>query len=329
MMRPMNVELSITKCAGFTTAPGAALFSVVRNEMYFMPHFLRHYRALGLREFWFLDDSSTDGTGDYLLSQPDCAVIRSNHKFGDRIGTQSFGIYVRTLVPRNLLQGRWVLNVDADEFLLLPPPFKVLDDLTRALEAQKLRVARALMLDFFPPTLRSIEHAAADADPFTLCPHFDVFETVDWPDGATMPVNVSLRDGVRPRMFSNLKRSAEMTQLLSGGEYRHGSVNKVPLLFWGPDTAMGTAHRSNVPPSDRVQLSLAHFKFFPGYREKIADAIAVKGHWKDAIEYRFLDIATRELEDVALAGPRSRRFGSVQDLVDAGLLYSRLPPVAA
>ena len=43
------------------------------------------------------------------------------------------------------------------------------------------------------------------------------------------------------------------------------------------------------------------------------------------MEYRFLDVATRDLPDWPLAGPRTRRYNSRNDVENTGLLYSRLP----
>lgn len=112
-----------------------AVSTIARNEAYFLPHLLRHYRGLGVREFWFLDDPSTDGTREYLLAQPDCAVVSANLRYGDSVGDVRFGVVVKTLLPRELLRGRWVLGVEADEFLVLPRPFATLDGLAGALDA--------------------------------------------------------------------------------------------------------------------------------------------------------------------------------------------------
>ena len=77
-----------------------ALFAIVRNEMYFLPHLLRHYRALGLREFCFLDDRSDDGTRAFLMAQPDCVVIESNKTFGEQIGKLRFAEAVKTMLDK-------------------------------------------------------------------------------------------------------------------------------------------------------------------------------------------------------------------------------------
>jgi hypothetical protein len=318
-----SVTFEILKPKPVADPDGVALFAIVRNEMYFLPHLLRHYRALGVHEFYLLDDCSDDGTREFLMAQPDCCVIASNRTFGDRIGTMRFAEAVKTLLPRRLLQGRWVLIVDADEFLVLPPGLNRVQDLVVRMQALGLGAARALMLDFFPPTLRRLEQAAPDADPFSLCNWFDALSQVNWPDGAREPHRISREESVRPRMLRKLLADGVDLQAQLP-TYNHAHMTKVPLVHWGPRTQMSSAHHVNVPPTDQVQLVLAHFKFYPGYQARIADAMATGGYWRNSIEYRFLDIATRNLSDWPLAGPRSRRFDSVEDLVTAGLLFSRL-----
>ena len=63
----------------------ATLFAVMRNEMYFLPAFLAHYRALGVKQFVIVDDASDDGTTQYLAAQPDCCSGMSEHRYGARV----------------------------------------------------------------------------------------------------------------------------------------------------------------------------------------------------------------------------------------------------
>lgn len=303
------------------------LYSIVRNEMYFLPHLLPHYRALGIEEFWFLDDRSSDGTFEFLMAQPDCYVITSNASFGDRVGLRQrrFGTESKTMVPRNLFMERWALLVDADEFLVLPPGFSTVKQVTDALDGAGQEIARALMLDFFPASLAALARAPADQAPFEACPFFDAYESVDWPSGAVDPDRAYLAGGVRGRMLAQLK-SLPIDLGTALDDHELASMHKVPLHKWGPASVMASSHRAHIAATDSIQLVLAHFKFYPGFEKRIADALASKAYWLNSSEYRFLDIATRELVDWPLQGPRSRRFESAQDLVDAGLLYSRLAP---
>ena len=61
--------------------PGVFLFCMVYNEEWFLPHFLEHYRALGIRHFVFYDDESTDSTRELLLAQDDCTVATASPIF--------------------------------------------------------------------------------------------------------------------------------------------------------------------------------------------------------------------------------------------------------
>lgn len=321
----MALDLRIIKKPAASRPGSVALFAVVRNEMYFLPHLLSHYRGLGVQEFWFLDDRSTDGTRDYLAAQPDCGLVKSNLGFADMVGSRRFPVAVKTAVPRALLQGRWVLTVDADEFVVLPTEYASVTELTAAMDRHGLRIARALMVDFFPESLQALDDAAPDAQPFALCPLFDKWSALEWPDGEDNVSRISVGDAVRPRMLARLNElGVDLGELMA--TYRTANVNKVPLLHWDKDTMMMSSHRSNVKSSDRVQLTLAHFKFYPGYRQRIDEALARNSHFQKSVEYRFLDVATRELRDWPLAGAQSRRYHSPADLAEAGLVYARLGP---
>ena len=179
------------------------------------------------------------------------------------------------------------------------------------------------MLDFFPSTLRALAGASADGTPFALCPNFDVWETLEWPDGAKWPTALSLQDGVRPRMFARLLQTSSDLRGLPEN-YKFAAMFKVPLIFWEANTEMFNPHYSTASPSDKVQLALAHFKFYPGYTARIADALSTKAYWQESVEYRFLDVAARELPDWPLFGPRTRRFNSAKDVEEAGLVFSRI-----
>ena len=53
------------------TADSILAFSTVRNEIVRLPHFLAHYRKLGVNHFLFVDNDSDDGTTAFLAEQPD------------------------------------------------------------------------------------------------------------------------------------------------------------------------------------------------------------------------------------------------------------------
>src|SRR3712207_6527634 len=104
-----------------STSSGVPCFSVVRNELYFLPHFLRHYRKLGVGHFIFYDDGSTDGSRELLLGEPDCTVLGSDYSFQQRMPDgKPFHYHARSQIPEQFAPDQWCLTVDADEFLFLP-----------------------------------------------------------------------------------------------------------------------------------------------------------------------------------------------------------------
>ncbi|MEN9316990.1 MAG: hypothetical protein RIS35_3383 [Pseudomonadota bacterium] len=318
------VEISTVSRAR-SPGKGIALYATVRNEIYFVPHFLAHYRKLGISEFCFLDDRSDDGTTELLARQPDVTLLRANLRFGEMCGRLRFGIASRTLVPRKMYPGRWVLTADLDEFLLLPPEIPDLPALVGILERHGLSVARALMIDFYPTSLEALEAAPPTAHPLDVAPNFDILPPIDWPDGASAPRKGNHSASVRNRMFSTLFRRVPEAAHLRG-EYRRANVNKVPLIRWSNSIEMLSAHRPNVSVSASTQLIFRHHKFYPGLRGKIRDALLTGAYWNQSIEYRMLDLAWRFMrdEDLRSLGGHRRHTTDQTRLWTDGLLYCRL-----
>ncbi len=315
-----DVRISIIK-KPLTHEGQPLLFSVVRNESYFLPHLLQHYRRLGVREFWFLDNNSTDATPAILAAADDCGILHANRDFADIVDGLRFGVRARSIIPAHLFKDRWVLNVDADEFLVLPAPYSDICGLISDLEAAGLDAARALMIDFFPDKLASLNQPPAQQDPFSICKNFDRYRKIDWPDKMSEPAFISYSDGVRARMLGQaLQRHPEIAEQLAG--YKYPSINKIPLVKWTAGTNMLSAHRLNRPVSNRAQLVLAHFKFYPGMEQRVRDAVTRSVYWNNSIEYRILDLVMKALPDWPLFNQAtSCRYTGAPDLEQAGMLY--------
>src|SRR5688500_10924282 len=99
-------------------ADAHVVLAVVRNEMLRLPYLLTHYRRLGFDHFIFVDNDSTDGTGEYLAAQPDCFVYFTKESFGESGGGAGLGW--KNLLLEQFCPGRWVLVADADELLVWP-----------------------------------------------------------------------------------------------------------------------------------------------------------------------------------------------------------------
>ena len=94
-------------------ADGISLFSVMRNEVDFLPRFLEHYRRLGVARFVIVDNNSADGSRELLFRQPDVDLYHTAKSYAAANGGT---LWVDGLIYAQA-SGKWVLHVDADELL--------------------------------------------------------------------------------------------------------------------------------------------------------------------------------------------------------------------
>jgi Glycosyl transferase family 2 len=92
------------------------LVATVRNELSRLPYWLSCYRDLGIGQFFFVDDHSTDGTTDYLLAQPDSHVFQPRNSYSESTCGTAWQNELLDLYG----EGRWTVVADADELLAYP-----------------------------------------------------------------------------------------------------------------------------------------------------------------------------------------------------------------
>ena len=138
---------------------GFTLLAILRNEMFFLPAFLAHYRGLGVQRFVFLDDRSDDGSFEYLQRQTDTVIVKSSRRFGDRLDLPPsisrtnkdprMDFLWRSILYNMFAQDRWALLVDLDEFIHLPRGM-TFQYLISQLNNHAIRALSAVMLDVYP-----------------------------------------------------------------------------------------------------------------------------------------------------------------------------------
>jgi hypothetical protein len=320
---PDDLTLQIVKAVPATPA-GPAIFAVMRDENYFLPFFFDYYRALGVQLFVIYDDRSGPATVDFLMTQPDCVVLRSDHAFGDSFGENAYGfprrlsMTLKERAPETLLSGRWVLTVDADEFLVLPSGCQTLADFIALLERIDQPYATAPMIDFYGETLNDRNYAR-NGSPFSGNPYFDAGPYYYW-TGYHSPVRFS--GGVRGRLLRMLCEKHPDRIRAIYGDYSPGFAKswKVPLLKHGHGIVRISDHEINVAPRADVTAALAHFKFYPDLDAKIDRALSERQYHGGSIEYAFLDAAIKLLGRESLICEETRRFEGPESLERVGLL---------
>lgn len=304
---------------------GPAVFAIVKDENYLLPFFFDHYRALGVEVFLIYDDRSGPATVNYLMRQPDCAILRSDSTFGDTFGEDEFGIprrlphVLKEGVPDSFLPSRWVLTVDADEFLILPSGCSGIPEFITSLEKVGQVYAMAPMIDFYGETLDHRNYPR-DLSPFTGNPYFDVGPYYYW-TGARWPFR--LGGGIRLRLLRMLceRRPDRVAEVYGTPMPPLGKCWKAPLLKHGAGVLRRGDHEVSVAPrATDLSAALAHFKFYPDLDAKIANALREKQYYAGSVEYSFLKASIDLFGRESLLGPEARRFEGPESLERAGLL---------
>ena len=138
------------------SAMDVACYMAVRDEAGLLPLALAHQRALGVRHFFIVDHESSDGTAEYLLSEPDVTVFRVRGSFRDA----NFGFkWLEALLNEHGVD-RWCLVLDADEALVYPHCEGIgLGELARYLSRTPAEAVWALCIDTYG------ERSIAETDP--------------------------------------------------------------------------------------------------------------------------------------------------------------------
>jgi hypothetical protein len=301
------------------TTGGIGLFAIIRDELYFLPRFLAHYRKLGVTEFLIYDDRSVDGSTELLVAQPDCTVVTGPYNFSTAFGTTPFGLpkrlddHAKEVLPDRFFNGRWALTVDADEFLLLPSAFANLDALISHLDTRNLFFAAGPMVDFYPERLSALRSLQTDEDPFSFAPYFDRGPLYDRMQD--FPYVQKRLSGVRGRLLRMLLE--KRPDALAGETPPVCQLFKVPLLKHGFGISRVGSHYVNAAPlGDWV--ALAHFKLYPRIRDKISRVLQEKQ--RDAPEYWWLHKAIEQFADVSLLCEETCRFCGSASLESARLI---------
>lgn len=315
MVRPCgNVDSELT------------VFAVIKNEMFFLPAFLAHYRNLGAGRFVFVDDRSTDGSREFLAAQPDCAIVESDFGFGERIDGVRAGLRWREALARGYAGGRWALLIDADEFLALDA--RTLLALIARLDARGLLTALAALIDLYPANMATIRRGGGQLDLATAW-WFDAGPCVAHDPAGGPPL--VLGDGVKGRLarrFNLIRaegRPGRFDKFLRRlGRPRPAMFSfkpyKSPLLKVSPEISLHKMHwitPAAVPPDI---LPLAHYRFTPDLQRRIPAALASRAYAMESQAYGVYDAILNRLEQEggSFLFEGSRRFETPLDFYAAG-----------
>lgn len=261
-----------------------AVVACMRNEMFMLPHFLEHYRRLGIKAFLIADNCSDDGTLEYLDEQPDVALFSADTSYGK----SHYGVAWQQALLSNFRVGRWSLVADADELIVYPGWQK--KPLAAMLEGSDMAGAEAVrlfMLDMYPKgPLSAVDFKSGD--PFAEAGYVDKepFLT-NWPGTGPFSNMATWTSAVRHRLLRNSRPELFVAQ-------------KIALMKYQPwmRLSAGLHYVADVKLAKKEML-FAHFKYHGEFRRKAQAEVLRKQHFNGAEEYeRYLALLSEGREEI-------------------------------
>jgi len=285
------------------------LLCVFRDEAILLPHFIDYYKALGVSQFFLIDNHSVDGGSDYLKSRHD--INLKLFFTADSYRQSHFGIDWKNACMARYCQNQFCILVDTDELLLLDKRrYPSLQSLIKEMEKNNTNAVPGVLLDIYPETLNNSYRAG---DPFSKhSVYFDKLNT-EFYRAKTVIYNYFyfLDGGLRARTLNT-----------------YNIINKFPIIkyIFNANTAQPSIHffsrqGKDVFTAPLVKLNvypvvLLHYKFIkPDFLAYLKKQIENDEHWKDSIEYKNYYEALKNKNEISFYDEQySKKFESMEDL---------------
>lgn len=252
------------------------LFSVFKNEGHRLEFFLKYYRNLGVKHFFFIDNCSNDDTIKICEGEDDVSLFQANGSYKE----SNFGMDWLNYLLSKYGSNHWCLTCDPDEFLVFPNiETRNLIDLTSYLDSINKESFFSCMVDMYANKKLSEVEYKPGLNPLNSFKYFDGYGYVksyndffhnDWIQG-----------GVRRRVFF----SSEPTS--------SPALNKISLIKWKKHYVYIQSMHMALPRrlnecvgGNNVTGALLHFKFIPQIQIKINEELKLKQHFGGSIEYK-------------------------------------------
>ena len=285
---------------------------LVRDGRPYVKSFVEHYRSLGVKHLFFLDNNSTDGTVEALKNYENTTVLRSKLPF------KEYDVpFKQYLIGRFGRKDRWCLCADMDELFDYPYSDVIgLGSLLGYLSGNSYTAVVAQMLDMFPEEPLSGREGTLEDEPLKERHRFYDISNLK---------RVSIKKN--PRLRNNTLQSDEIETFRNGIDNTVFGTEplrtKFPLVF--TDGTIKPFDRSshwvdNAKIAD-ISCVLLHYKFLDGYfHKRTVQAVQEENHYKNSRgAKKHLEILDKN-PALQLKRETARELRGVNDLVENGFL---------
>ncbi len=284
---------------------------LVRNGSYYLDVFLNHYRQLGIQNFAFIDNGSTDDTLERLKAEQGVVIDQCN------LPLAQFEDLIRQYSANEYGQNRWCLYVDMDELFDFEGRQTLgISGLVAYLRAQNATALMAQMLEMFPKDSLRTAGAWSYEECIEAFQYFDISHVRKYPYHSDDIEFSALLE-------SNQTPSDELRFFFGGVRGKVFGENccltKHPLIFNGPDvTPAPHPHLSMGVQCADITALIKHYKFAGDAvaRDTASIRTGDLDHGEDAARASVLS----SQPDVSLFSVDSRPWNRIELLVRAGFL---------
>jgi hypothetical protein len=184
------------------TEDSVTLLCVVKNEILPLPYFISYYKKLGVSHFTFIDNDSSDGTLEFLLSyeETECQVYHTSDSYAENL----FGVGWVNEILNSQLKNKWCIVVDVDELLLLKNNLNFYE-LRKKMIKQNANILVTTLLDFYPKNFDNSDYISGES--FLI--HSDYYDKMDTDfKNVFMEIqdddSITLKGGVRSRVTKQI-----------------------------------------------------------------------------------------------------------------------------
>lgn len=233
------------------------LICVVRNDISRIKKFMDYYRSLGIEQFIFVDNDSTDGTFELLCDQSDAIIYRSKQKYSS---TRRIAWINKILSIYGI--GKWYLVVDSDEFITYIGAEKnsIQDMVQTAMDRGYDRV-EGFLVDMYPVGQPFCSNDFMKENCWFDTNSYDLTEC---------ELGCVITGGPRKRIFNKVY-----------------ALSKYPLFYFDERTFLPDSHYLLPVKKVPIALAMCHYKFVDSVDyDKMKDAVISGQYSNNSADYK-------------------------------------------
>lgn len=278
---------------------------LVKNGEHYIDHFIKHYKNLGARHIYFIDNCSTDDTILKIKKHSNASIYSTSLSFKD------YECDMRNEIVRNVSKDRWCLAVDIDEFFDYPDSDRIsMKQLIKYLNKYKYTGVIAYMLDMF--SRETFIHKKTKHDDFVkTCCYYDISNIVKHDYGyyeenknnqfENKYIKI-YKGGIRNKIFGNNSPFF---------------LIKHPLMFIDKNIIpFTTPHFCNKANLADITCVIKHYKFINSFFDKVKKVLSENSYPTYALmEYKMYHDFFQNNHAISFYSENSKKFNNINDLI--------------